>query len=350
MAKLNSIEQFKKLKDELSSTKVKPIYFVCGDEVFFHDRLIENVIALIPEDSRDFNTDIFYGQDTTIDSILNASRSYPMMAEKRLVLVRDFFKSSNGITDELNRLITYFEKPSPTTLLVLIDKKTPNKVTKFGKAVTKSNSVSYFEFNTIPEFQLPDWITRWAIDHYEQPFDAEAAELLAQYVGDDLLQLSNEIEKLSTFKDGSKLVTKDDVKKIVGFSREYSIFELKDAIISKNKNKALHIAERILYQSDSVVGEIIKSIGFFASMYSTIWKYLTLKQKKYSDSDIKKELKIFNDFRFKNVSMEARSYSLNQIPMILEILLDADKAIKGFSKLEPESIYLFTIKKIVSLK
>jgi DNA polymerase-3 subunit delta len=90
LAKKTSIELYKEVLSELKSGQRKPIYYFCGEEEFFLDRLQETVESLLPPEHKDFNFDLLYARDTNPEKVLGIIRSYPMMAEQRVVVVRDF--------------------------------------------------------------------------------------------------------------------------------------------------------------------------------------------------------------------------------------------------------------------
>ena len=357
MAKSSSIDTYKSLVQELKSGKVQPVYFLCGQETFFLDRLQEIFVELIPQENRDFNLDILYGQDTNLDKVLTLSKSYPMMADKRMVIVRDFVQLFNSNEeDQENKsarnalpddLFAYIAKPNPTNMLILIDEKPPSGNTRLGKGIKKGKTVGFYEFNYVPEHQLPGWIQEWIKHNHDGIIEPDAAQLLASHLGHNLLQLTVEISKLVTYKKAGDPVNQDDVRSIVGLSREYTIFELQEAITTRNLEKSLYITDQILRLSDSVAGEVIKTIGFFYSMFSNVWQIQRLRSKSWPDKQIMKEIGVGSPFYFNKLSDIAKAYSYKETLEIFEALLDADKAAKGFSKLDYEAILLMTIKKIV---
>ena len=355
MAKLTSIEIYKGLVGELKSNKAKPVYFCCGQEVFFLDRIQKLVIDSVPVDQRDFNLDVLYGQDTNLDNILSICRSFPMMADRRVVVIRDFFnltkkndaEPENTVTSNLDDLIPYIENPNPGTLLVILDEKKPAGNTRLGKSLKKSDQVGFFEFDLVPDYRLSDWIQEWTRIHHQKDIDAGAAEYLAQFVGNNLLQLTTEIEKLSTYRKESPIIAREDIQNLVGGTKEYSVFELKDALVQHDEVKSLFIAERMLQLSESDTGEVIKTIAFLYSFYSKLWQIIKFKEKGLTPAQIQNKVGIKSSFYFNNLMKDARSYQVSDIPGIFETLLDADKAIKGFSKLDPGSIFYMTIRKLI---
>jgi len=355
MARKTSIDIYHNALQELKSGKVKPVYFLCGSEDFFLDKLQEAAQGLVPDDQKDFNFDLLYGQDVTVDRILDIARSYPMMAERRVLIVREFqalskttvLTNDDGGGSSLDEFIPYFENPNPNTLLVLIDNKKPNGRTKLGKTIKKSKHVGYYEFKEVPDYKLPDWIIEWAHSQYKKDIDPVAAEMLAQYVGNNLLLLSTEIDKLCTFKDTSDTIREEDIKKIIGLYREYSAFELKDAVISRNLDQALFISEQMLQLSKTDTGEVIKTVGLFYNVFSNIWQIRRLSQQGMRKPDIQDAMGIGNNWYFNKLWQDASKFRLHEIPRIFEAILDADRAIKGFGQMDPASVLFLMIKRII---
>ncbi len=354
MAKRTSIELYKGLVEELKSGQAKPVYFCCGQEVFFLDRIQQLVTDSVPVDQRDFNMDVLYGQDTNLDRILSICRSFPMMADRRVVIVCDFFNLTsrneadpeNSVSSNLDDLIPYVENPNPGTLLLILDEKKPAGNTRLGKSLKSSKFVGFYEFEPVPDYRLSEWIQEWTEIHHQKEIDAAAAEYLAQFVGNNLLQLTTEIDKLSTYIKENSAISREDIQKLVGGTKEYSVFELKDALVARDEVKSLFIAERMLHLSESDTGEVIKTIAFLYSFYSKLWQIIKFKEKGLTPAQIQSKVGIKSSFYFNNLMKDARNYRSTDILVIFENLLDADKAIKGFSKLDAGSIFYMTIRKL----
>jgi len=351
MAKKTSIEVFNQVLKELRSGKVRPVYFFSGDEDFFLDQLQEAALALVPKEQRDFNYDLLYGQEVSVENVLGIARSYPMMAERRLLIVRDFFSLDQASSGEsggsIDEFIPYVQQPNPSTLLVLISNKKPNGNSRFGKALKKEKSVGLYNFKSVPDYRLPDWIIEWTKSRHNKTMKPEAAQILAQYVGNNLLLLSTEIDKLCTFKDTSTSIETADIKNVIGLYREYSAFELEEAIFSRDIDKSLFIAEQMLQLSKANTGEIIRTVGFFYNLFSTVWQIHSLGNSGRNKAQIQEDLGIRNSWYFNKLWREASQYRLNEMPRIFEALLDADRAIKGFSKMDPASIFALMIRRII---
>jgi DNA polymerase-3 subunit delta len=352
LARNKSLATFRTLFNSLrKKDSIKPVYYLYGEESFLIDMLQDEIEKLIPEDQKDFNFDLIYGSESNPADVLNIARSYPMMAEKRVVIVRDFIKlDENSEGEGIKEFSGYFKNPNPTTILCLIDTKFPHRGREPGKTLKEKNKeTNHFEiheFEKIDERNLPDWIIDWTRHSHKRQINPEAAQVLAQLVGPNLKLLSSEIDKLCTFVDTSERVEVDHVKKITQSYRDYDVIELKNAVIKRDLHQALQIAEQMLLKTNNSTGEIIKTVGFFYSVFGNIWQISRLTEKGLNKQQVQDQLNIRSNYIFNIQYQEASNFKLAEMPYIFEALLDADSAAKGFSTLDAPSIFLLLIKRI----
>ena len=361
LTKINS-ENYPLAKKEIAAGDLLSIYFICGEETFFVDSFQNDLIKVMPYDLRDFNMDIFYGNETTLSKVLSAAKSYPMMADRRIVVLREFSalfernkdQLEENETDEeggsgsLDELISYIERPNESTIFLVIDKK-PLGNTRFKKVIEKSDRACYAKFDRINENVLPDWIIKWTHFRYKQVIEPLAAQLLIQRIGSDLLAITSEIEKFSTGKKENEKITVNDVSEHVRVTREINVFDFKDAIISGNTPKCLKMAEQMLSTSKtSDIGEIMRLISFLFSYYSNIWQIQRLTQKGIPSKQIQSTVGINSEFYFKKLAKESSAFTPAKIHLAFEAILDADKAAKGFTKLEAPDILYMLIRRLTA--
>lgn len=356
MARENSIQLYKRVDEELKSLRPKPVYYLAGEEAFFTERLQKTAVGRVPPDLKDFNLDIFYGQDTTLQKVVSICRSYPMMAEMRVVILREFhalFKKE--VTDDeqgqqgssYDELIPYLEQPNPTTLLIITDEKVPAGNTRLGKLIKNSEHVGLHLFDQVSQDQVADWVIQWVTMNYKKKIEPAAAELMYHLVGSDLQLLSTELDKVCTYKKSDEPINQNDVRSVIGVYRPYTVIELKKALVSKKKSETLFIAEQMLHKSQSDAGEVIRTIGFFYSVFSNIWQLQRLSQKGLGREQIMKEMGLRSTYHYSSLVSDARAFGPAELPAIFEALLDADMAIKGYSKLDPETVLMMMIKRII---
>ncbi len=358
--KQDSQEVFINLMNELDSGKLKPVYFLCGEEQFFTDQIQDKILSLVPPESKDFNYDLLYGQDVDPSKILDIARSYPMMGERRYLFVREFFQSlDKTFVPEgeeadadvgragLDAFIPYFEKPADFTVLVIHDFKKPNKNSRFYKALAASEKCGYYEFDSPAEHQIVQWITQWTQTKHNKQIDPKGAEILYQISGTNLHKLSTELDKICTFNKTAESISVKDVRSVVGFSREFSAFELQEALFQRDSKKTMFIAEQMLQNGSSDAGEIIRTIALLHNSFINMWQYKRLASRNLSNDQIAKLMSV-NPYRLRFISRDAANFKNEEIPLVFETLLDADRAIKGYSKLDSKAIFVMMLKRIIA--
>lgn len=358
--KQDSQEVFINLMKELDSGKLKPVYFLCGDEQFFTDQIQDKILSLVPPESKDFNYDLVYGQDVDPSKILDIARSYPMMGERRYLFVREFFQSLDKTfvpegeeADQdagragLDSFIPYFEKPADFTVLVIHDFKKPNKNSRFYKALAASDLCGYYEFDSPADHQIVQWITQWTQTKHNKQIDPKGAEILYQISGTNLHKLSTELDKICTFNKTAESISVKDVRSVVGFSREFSAFELQEALFQRDSKKTMFIAEQMLQNGSSDAGEIIRTIALLHNSFINMWQYKRLASRNLSNDQIAKLMSV-NPYRLRFISRDAANFKNEEIPLVFETLLDADRAIKGYSKLDSKAIFVMMLKRIIA--
>ena len=326
------------------------MYYLYGDETFLIDMIQEEIENLVPDEQKDFNFDLIYGGESTSDKVLAMAKSFPMMAEKRVVIVKDFLRLNEQADSAIEDFKNYFLHSNPQTVLCLIDKKKPDGRTETGKILSKAGKdrkaqVGLYHFPKVEDQLLPNWVIDWTKHSHGKDINPRAAQILSQLVGQDLKLLSTEIEKLCTFVDSGREIKLSDVKKITESYREYNVIELKEAVIKRDTESALKISEQMLLKSNNNAGEIIKTVGFFNKVFSDIWKITRLIEKGYSKNQIKSELG--NPRAFFYQYRDAQNFRFSEMPRIFESLLDADRAAKGMSTLDSPTIFLLLIKRMI---
>ena len=133
------MEEVVKIINDIKAGKIKPIYFLMGEEPYYIDRITEYLEDnLLTEDEKGFNQMVLYGRDTTIDDIIANAKRYPMMAERQVVIV----KEAQELSKTIDQLEKYADNPQPTTVLVFAYKyKSLDKRKKVTKTLEKHGLV-----------------------------------------------------------------------------------------------------------------------------------------------------------------------------------------------------------------
>ena len=157
-----------------------PVYLLMGTEPYYPDLVCGEIIKYALSDAeRDFNQSVYYGLDTDADTVASDARSYPMMAERRLVVLKE---AQNMKT--LEALSVYAAEPMESTVLViLMHGASSDKRKALYKNVQKNGIV--LESESLRDYEMPGWIASF----YKSKglnIDPDAAALLAEYSGTEL--------------------------------------------------------------------------------------------------------------------------------------------------------------------
>jgi len=316
----------KKILSELKKGKYAPVYLLQGEETYYID-LISNHIEenCLSESERGFNQVVVYGKETPMHVILNHARRFPMMAERQVVIVREA-QDIQDLQKEAGAkmLLDYLTKPSPTTVLVLCHKhKTLDKRKELGKKADQL-AVS-LTFKKPYDSQLMEFISGYL---EEKGFEMEdrGIQLLSEYVGNDLKRLSNEIDKLLTQTTKDSVISAESVMSTVGVSREYNIFELQKAIITKNHLQATKIAN--YFANNTRKNPLLPMIAFFYSFFSKL--LIASSSPQQDEKNLVSILKI-SPYAIKDYSNALRNYSGQKIAQNIHHIKSADLKLKGVS-------------------
>ncbi len=312
-----SIEQlFKDLKNKI----YHPIYFLCGDEPYYIDRITEYVMQnVLTEAEKSFNQTVIYGKDADATTVTNIARRFPMMANYQLVVVKEAQEVKN-----FEELIHYIKNPLKSTLLVINYKyKSLDKRKTIYKAL-QENAV-YYESKKLYENKIPEWISN-NLAKRNFRIEPKAALLLTDFLGNDLSRISNELEKLViVMADTSKTITTLDIEKNIGISKEFNNFELSNAISNKNVLKANQI---INYFADNQKNNhITMTVSHLYQFFSKILVYHSLGDK--SRNNVAASLKI-NPYFVSEYEAAAKNYSAAKTIKIISTLREYDLKSKGF--------------------
>ncbi len=246
-----------------------PLYFLFGDETFLMDEVQAAVLkhALEPHE-KDFNLDIVYGSETDANQVLGLCSQYPVMAQRRVVIVREFEK-----LEENQAFKSYAERPNPTTVVLLVCNARPNLSAHPYRALKQH--AAWAEFKALRPQDLPRWIkSRLASVGYG--IEPAALHMLGDFLNTDLRAAASELDKLITFIGDRKEITADDVVRAAGQTREFSVFELQKAVGEQRFADAVRISERLLSMAANPSGEAIMIVAILTSFYTKLWRLLPL--------------------------------------------------------------------------
>ncbi|MFQ6032567.1 MAG: DNA polymerase III subunit delta [Candidatus Zixiibacteriota bacterium] len=318
------------------SGKIAPVYFFYGDETY----LIEEGVAKIENKymsrgSTSFDRDVFYSEESDASQIVDIALSVPMMAPKRVVIVKNFQRIPQTGKELILR---YCRHPSPQTILILIAENVDFRKKIYSEFQKLSQMV---ECKELYDNQVPPYIQQFVRGKTIHP---RAIQLLQTKSGNSLRGLINETEKLIHFIREKREILPEDVEQLVGISRTFNVFQLWDALGERNLAKSLMILHHMLERGEKPVF-LISSLTHY---FMRLWRIRALKRRNTPDSTIGQLLHIHRYFLNSSIQ-QARRYSDSEIQRIMKLLLEADTQVKS-SYQKPKVVLELLILQILNQK
>ena len=273
---------------------LRPGYLLAGDETFLYDRCRAAVLkAFVPPDLRDFCLSDLDLATTPIFEVLDRAQTPSLMAPFQVIFVRNVrtLYTRGAKKDEFAALDRYFRSPNPQALLLFVadfiriptdarrmemdDKNRYERLTE-----TLGEHCGMVELARVSEEDA----MRWAVATAQEAgirLEPDAARELVDALGADMMLVASELEKLLLYAMGRGKITLGDVETMVLAAKQRSLYELTDAISSRNRSRALALLHGLLNSSDA--GEDA-AIGHLYMLARTFRQMLVILEKNVRDS------------------------------------------------------------------
>ncbi|MHC4574039.1 MAG: DNA polymerase III subunit delta [Planctomycetota bacterium] len=294
------------------------VYVIAGeDEPLVNAECDKLLHALIEPGQR--ATCLFDADPKEVEAadVFDELRTVPFLGDKRVVLIK---KAGSFISDKRQFLEDYFDKPSPTGILIL----TVNKWDARTRLAKKLPEVGKLISVTPPKaWQLPPRLIKYARDGHDKTLSKEAAELLIELAGDELPRLYSEIDKLASYVDAEKTITPEHVEKVIGHNRLFNAFGVIDAVTAGRTGQAIDRLRSMFAQDKSAE---YTTVGAFAFHFRRMFNAKVLLEKNHRPDEIADRLRIWgNRGRFFS---QLQRMPLKRIGDVLVQLAEIDYAIK----------------------
>jgi DNA polymerase-3 subunit delta len=311
---------FEQIVAQIKARKFSPVYLFMGDEPYYIDELTGMLTdTVLPEEERDFNQTVVYGMETDVTSVITMARSYPMMSDHQLIVIKEVQNLS-----KIEELEAYVKNPLRSTILVLNYKNgSLDKRKKLYAEIDKNGAI--FESKKIPEYKIPAFISSY-IQSKKLSIDQKPAQMLSDYLGNDLSKLTNEIAKLLiAIPAGQRQITAELIEENIGISKDFNNFELLNAIINKNIFKVNQVADYFEKnpKNNPMVMTMSVLFNFFSNLMICYWA------KNKTEQGIAAELGFRNPYQAKDYVVALKNYNAFKCMEIISLLRIYDAKSKG---------------------
>jgi DNA polymerase III subunit delta len=239
------------LRSAISKRTFEPAYYLHGDDDFRKDDALAALIASAVDPAlRDFNVEVRRGGEVDAETLETVLGTPPMMSERRVVALRDTPSLKKDPRAVLDR---YLKHPARDTVLVML---APAGSKPEKALIDRAVGV---EISPLTGDRLGDWITKRA----SVAITPEASALLQDAIGNDLGQLSGELDKLASYvrgRGGEEVIDEAAVGAVVGVTREETLGRLLDYVAARDAAGAIAALPLVMAQPKTTAVSIIMAL------------------------------------------------------------------------------------------
>ncbi|MFI5299542.1 MAG: DNA polymerase III subunit delta [Polyangiales bacterium] len=321
---------------EIERGEARNVYVVVGEERIFADRVVAAARAhVVNAATSAFNLETFEAGEGAIDRPLDAARTMPMMAKKRLIILRSLERleakadsseaadeapaKAKTISSPLDKLAEYVQAPVPSACLMMVASKL-NKSRRLYKYAEKAGAL------VLCEPLRPQQLAGFVRDEAKRRGNAiggDIAQLVVDLIGGDLCALCDAIERLSLFAGPEKAIDEHAVEQSVAKVSVGSVWGLADAVADKQRGKALRLLNENFEQGEGL--RLLALLG--GSMRKTL-KVRALLAAGTSPDEIARQAGI-PPFRVTQVVAQAKRFAPGELERAIASFVEVDLALKG---------------------
>jgi DNA polymerase-3 subunit delta len=325
---------------EAHEGRLRPVYAVVGDDTLSRSRVVQALReAALAGGVPGLNEDQMVAGEVSVDTVLSAARTVPMMAKRRFVLVRSLErwepKDSTGgapraktdkdrkAVDALERLAEYAEAPSETTTLVLV----AEKLDKRRRLVATAHKRGFVVACEAPgRAELPAWIERVARERGNK-LAPGVSELLAELTGPELGSVIDALERVCLYAGEGENVTEEHVAQCIVQLRAATVWELVGAVGRRDLGRALAALDSVYDPQDRG----LRLVGVLAWSARQLIRFEGALSAGAPPAEAAR-LAGAPPFKARELTDQVKRFGRSDLEGFLETLASVDLALKGGSK------------------
>ena len=317
------------------------LYILHGEDEFTRSEELAKLKQKLGDPTvASLNTTVLDGRRVTLPALIQACDALPFMAKRRLVIVEEFWsrfepreggrakdrqvKPSGADAAFIKGLLDYLPRLPETTHLIFVESRSLSVANSaFGALPADKKQVYVRDFQQPQERDLGGWIER-RMKAKGGNITPQAAHELARFVGSDLRQLDQELEKLLAHADFQRPVTVTDVHSLVGATQTDNIFALVDAIGLRQRERAVRYLHELL-EAGAAPPYLLSMIE---RQFRILLQVKDLQVRGATPSEMQKALGIGHAFIIEKSLRQATNFSMASLESTYGHLAEVEQRIK----------------------
>jgi DNA polymerase III subunit delta len=294
------------------------VFYFHGEDAHSREEGVARVVdAYSDVGTRDFNLDQLRGADVSAEALASILATPPMMAEWRVVVVREM----QGLSVKAREVVEGVLADPPVGLVLVLSGVVPagSKAKFYTELQRRARSV---EFGAVSPHDAPGWLIERAREHHGVQLTADAARGMVSGIGPDLGILAAELAKVVSFCGDRTTITGEDVLAVGGTLPQQDRWLWFDLVGERRFGEALATVPLLLQAGESAVALVI-------GMTSQLLRIGLVCAG--GQAALERELKPYQRWLARRVVPQARRWTAAEIDRALGELLRTDRLLKSAS-------------------
>jgi DNA polymerase III subunit delta len=319
---------------EAKKGSLRPVYVITGEERYLRDQVVRELrAAALGNGLADFNEDKFTAGEVDVDKVISAARTVPMMAPRRVVLLRSVERWDAGgdarASDAgdhkrlapLDRLAEYAQAPIDSTCMVLTASKLDGR-RKLSAIAKKQGFV--VQCDVLDRRELPGFIVDRCAER-KTVIDRDLADLLAEIAGPELGHVVDAIERLALYVGDGNPITEEAISTCVARVRMADTWAVVGAVAQRDLKAALVALAEAYDPRDHG----LPLLGALAWSIRQLARFDAARSGGASVEEAAKTAGAFQSFRARELASRAKLLRPKEIERWLVVLAETDVALKS---------------------
>ena len=230
-------QQQKILNAELKEGRFRRAYLLCGEQAYLRIQNRDRVRAALLGDGDEMNVSVYTGMDVTAREVIDQAQTLPFFADRRVIILENsvFFSKKASVESDT---LAAFIPDIPEIASIIFVEENPDKRKKLYRAVQKNG----FVLNC--EDLSPRMLGQWTSGLFKKAglsIDGPVLNFFLETVGEDMMNIVSESEKLIGYCMGREKITDQDIRAVCSPQLKDRVFEMVSAVSRRQKQKALSI-------------------------------------------------------------------------------------------------------------
>lgn len=305
----------KSIQEDIKTGNFKQSYLLFGEEAYLKHQYKEKLLNALNPDGDTMNFSRYEGKGVDVKQLIDLCETMPFFAERRIILLEDtgFFKN------KCEELADYM-KSLPDYLVLVFSESEVDKRSRMYKAVKSGGRVTEFAK------QDEKTLMRWAagiLGKEGRKITQRDMELFLTKTGTDMGNIRMELEKLITYTEGQDIVSAEDIEAVCVTQTTNKIFDMVRAVTEKNQKRALELYYDLLTLKEPPM----RILFLLAKQFRQLLLTKKMSGEGASQNEISTRLGV-PSFVVRNISVCARSYTVEELEQAVEDFVDAEEAVK----------------------